>query len=45
MHIDVETKFEQNIKELLGVGNISSSSATSSSVDITIIIGKDYEIK
>ena len=40
---DVDSKFENNIKDLLGVGNISSSSASSSNVDITIIIGKDYK--
>lgn len=39
---DVDAKFENNIKELLGVGNISSSTVSSSNVDITIIIGKDY---
>lgn len=39
---DVDSKFTDNIKELLGVGNISTSSASSSKVDITIIIGKDY---
>ena len=39
---DVDAKFEKNIKELLGVGNISSSTVSSSNVDITIIIGKDY---
>ena len=40
---DVDEKIEQNIKGILGVGNISSSTATSSDVDITIIIGKDYK--
>ena len=40
---DVDQKFENNIKELLGVGNISTSSVSSSNVDITIIIGKDYK--
>lgn len=40
---DVDEKIEQNIKGILGVGNISSSTATSSNVDITIIIGKDYK--
>lgn len=39
-----DTKIENNIKEILGVGNISTSSASSSNVDITIIIGKDYQI-
>lgn len=40
----VDSKFEDNIKEILGVGNISTSLASSSNVNITIIIGKDYEI-
>lgn len=40
---DVESKFEENIKKILGVGNISTSSVSSSDVDITIIIGKDYK--
>ena len=40
---DVDEKIEQDIKGILGVGNISSSTATSSNVDITIIIGKDYK--
>ncbi len=40
---DVDGKYENNIKEILGVGNISSSSVSSSNVDITIIIGKDYK--
>ena len=39
---DVDAKFTDNIKEVLGVGNISTSSVSSSKVDITIIIGKDY---
>ena len=40
---DIDSKFEENIKEILGVGNISTSSVSSSNVDITIIIGKDYK--
>lgn len=40
---DVEKNIENDIKEILGVGNISSSSVSSSNVDITIIIGKDYK--
>ena len=40
---DVDEKFENDIKNILGVGNISSSSVSSSKVDITIIIGKDYK--
>jgi len=39
---DVDVKFTDNLKELLGVGNIASSSVSSKDVDITIIIGKDY---
>lgn len=40
---DVETKYIDNIKDILGVGTISSSSVSSSNVDITIIIGSDYK--
>lgn len=40
---DIETKFIDNIKDLLNVGTVSSSSVSSSNVDITIIIGKDYK--
>ena len=40
---DVDTKITDNIKDILGVGTVSSSSVSSSNVDITIIIGKDYE--
>lgn len=40
---DVDSKFENDIKKTLGVGNVSTSSVSSSNVDITIIIGKDYE--
>ena len=40
---DVDAKITDNIKELLGVGTVSSSSVSSSNVDITIIIGKDYK--
>lgn len=39
---DVDTKFTDNIKEILGTGNVSTSSVSSSNVDITIIIGNDY---
>lgn len=39
----VDTKFTDNIIELLGVGNVSTNTVTSSDVDITIIIGKDYK--
>ena len=40
---DVDSKFTENIKSILGIGNISTSSVSSSKVDITIIIGKDYK--
>jgi len=40
---DIDSKFTDNIKELLEVGNVSTSSVSSSDVDITIIIGKDYK--
>lgn len=40
---DVDTKITENIQELLRVGTVSSSSVSSSNVDITIIIGKDYK--
>lgn len=40
---NIDSKFEENIKEILGVGNISTSSVSSSKVDVTIIIGKDYK--
>lgn len=33
----------EDIKSLLGIGNISSSVSSSSTVDITVIIGKDYK--
>lgn len=39
---DVDSKFTDNIKELLEVGNVSTNIVSSSKVDITIIIGKDY---
>jgi len=39
---DVDATFTDNIKETLGVGTVSTSSVSSSNVDITIIIGKDY---
>ena len=39
---DIDTKFIDDIKESLEVGNVSTSSVSSSKVDITIIIGKDY---
>lgn len=42
---DVNSQFTENIKEVLGVGNVSTSSVSSNKVDITIIIGKDYDEK
>ena len=39
----VQSTILDDIKEVLGVGNISSSLSTSSTVDITVIIGRDYE--
>ena len=39
---DVDTKFTDDILQLLKIGNVSTSSVSSSDVDITIIIGKDY---
>lgn len=39
---NVDKKFTDNIKGVLGVGNISTSVVSSSNVDITIILGKDY---
>ncbi len=35
--------FLKNIKDVIGVGNISKSQSSSSKVDVTIIIGKDYQ--
>lgn len=39
----INEEFTNNIKELLNVGNISTNIVSSSNVDITIIIGKDYK--
>ena len=39
---NVDTKFTDDILQLLKVGNISTSSVSSSDADITIIIGKDF---
>ena len=36
-------ELDKDIKNILGVGNISTSSVSSNNVDITIIIGKDYK--
>ena len=40
---DVKEVLLKNIKETLGIGTISSSESSSSKVDVTIVIGKDYE--
>lgn len=39
----VQTSVTEGIKNVLGVGNISSSVSSSSTVDITIVLGKDYK--
>lgn len=39
---NVKDTFLKNIKDVLGTGNIDISESSSSKVDITIIIGKDY---
>ena len=41
----IEKEYEESIKEILGTGNISTSSVSSSNVDVTIILGKDYKSK
>jgi len=38
----IDTKFTDNIKDVIGVGNVSTNVVSSSDVDITVIIGKDY---
>ena len=38
---NIDTKYVNDIKDILTVGNISTSSVSSSNVDVTIIIGKD----
>ena len=38
-----ETDTISDIKDVLGVGNISSSVSSSSTVDVKIVIGKDYK--
>ena len=40
---DAKDIFLKNIKDVIGVGEISSSESSSSKVDITIVIGRDYE--
>ena len=39
----VKNDIVNDVKDILGVGNISSSTSTSSTVDIRIVIGKDYK--
>ena len=39
----VKNSIVDDIKDVLGVGNISSSVSSSSTVDIRIVIGKDYK--
>ena len=39
---DVSNTLLQNMKEVLGTGVIQNSQSSSSKVDVTIIIGKDY---
>ena len=39
----IETDTISDIKDVLGVGNISSSVSSSSTVDVKIVIGKDYK--
>ena len=40
---DIDPEFIDNIKSILGTENVSSNSVSSSDVDITIILGKDYK--
>ena len=40
---DIDAEFIDNIKSILGTENVSSNSVSSSNVDITIILGKDYK--
>lgn len=37
------TDITSDIKDILGVGSISNSTSSSSTVDITIVLGKDYK--
>ena len=39
----VQSTVLDDIKKVLGVGNISSSVSSSSTVDVTIVIGRDYK--
>ena len=40
---NIKDSILKNIKEVLGTGSISTNESSSSKVDITIIIGKDYQ--
>lgn len=40
---NVKETLLKNMKNVIGVGSISNSESSSSKVDVTIIIGKDYE--
>ena len=40
---DVKETILKNMKDVLGTGTISSSEINNSKVDVTIVIGKDYE--
>ena len=39
---DVKDTFLNNIKDVLGAGTVEESESSSSKVDVTIVIGKDY---
>lgn len=39
---DVKETILKNMKDVIGIGTIETSESTSSKVDVTIIIGKDY---
>ena len=39
----VKSEIVEDIKDVLGVGNISSSVSSSSTIDVRIVIGKDYK--
>ena len=39
---DVKETLLKNIKDVIGAGEVSNSTSSSSKVDITVIIGKDY---
>ena len=39
---DIKETFLKNMKDVIGTGTIETSESSSSKVDVTIIIGKDY---